>query len=81
MNTKLTLTMDDRIIKKAKTYAGKKHTSLSRLIENYFKLIVRDEPGGEAPTPLVQKLSGVLKIRQGEDMREEYTDYLMRKYR
>ena len=81
MKTKLTLTMDDRIIKKAKTYAGKKHTSLSRLIENYFKLIARDEPGGEAPTPLVQKLSGVLKIRQGEDMRDEYTDYLMRKYR
>ena len=81
MKTKLTLTMDDRIIKKAKTYAGKKHTSLSRLIENYFKIIADDESGSAAPTPLVQKLSGVIKIRQGEDIRDEYTDYLIRKYR
>lgn len=81
MNTKLTLTMDDRVIKRAKTYASKQHTSLSRLIENYFKIIAGDESWSDAPTPLVQKLSGVIKIRQGEDVRDEYTDYLIRKYR
>lgn len=81
MNTKLTLTMDNRVIKRAKTYAGKKHESLSRLVENYFNIIAQDEPDKEAPTPLVQKLSGVIKIRKGEDIRDEYTDYLIRKYR
>ena len=39
MNTKLTLTIDQSVIEKAKKYAKEKERSLSDLIENYLKLI------------------------------------------
>ncbi|HEV7382270.1 MAG TPA: DUF6364 family protein [Dyadobacter sp.] len=43
MNTKLTLTIEQSIIEKAKKYAKKTDTSLSSLIENYLKALTSDE--------------------------------------
>ena len=43
MNTKLTLTIDRSVIEKAKKYASEKGRSLSYIIENYLKIITRDE--------------------------------------
>ena len=37
MNTKLTLTIEQTVIEKAKKYAKGKERSLSSLIENYLK--------------------------------------------
>jgi hypothetical protein len=37
MKTKLTLTLDEEIIKKGKTYAAKQHISLSNLLERFLK--------------------------------------------
>ena len=37
MNTKLTLTVEKKVIAKAKSYAKKQNRSLSKLVENYFK--------------------------------------------
>ena len=39
MNTKLTLTIEQSIIEKAKKYASGKGRSLSDIIENYLKII------------------------------------------
>ena len=39
MSTKLTLTIEGTIIKKAKLYASKEDRSLSDLIENYLKAL------------------------------------------
>jgi hypothetical protein len=38
MDTKLTLKLNGDIIEQAKTYAKKKNTSLSKLIESYLGL-------------------------------------------
>ena len=43
MNTKLTLTIEGSVIEKAKKYASEKGRSLSYIIENYLKIITRDE--------------------------------------
>jgi len=43
MNTKLTLTIEQTLIEKAKEYAKAKGRSLSDIVENYFKAIVKDE--------------------------------------
>lgn len=44
MNTKLTLTINDAVIKKrAKSYAQKQGRSLSALIENYLMAITQKE--------------------------------------
>lgn len=40
MNTKLTLSLDKNVIEDAKRYADDSKTSLSDIVENYFKAIV-----------------------------------------
>ena len=47
MNTKLTLTIEDSVIEKAKKYAKTKENSLSNIIENYLKALVKQEPKEE----------------------------------
>ena len=53
MDTKLTLKLDGDIIEQAKTYAKKKNTSLSKLIESYLTLLI-DPNEKEEVTPLVK---------------------------
>ena len=69
MTTKLTLTMDDQVIKKAKGYAADKGRSLSELVENYFlSLTYGDVPAGkEELTPAVRSLLGSFKTPKGYD--------------
>lgn len=43
MNTKLTLTINDTVIKRAKSYAQKQGRSLSAVIENYLMAITQKE--------------------------------------
>ena len=41
MNTKLTLTIEQEIIERAKLYAKSKNRSLSDIIENYLKILTK----------------------------------------
>ncbi|MGB1451779.1 MAG: DUF6364 family protein, partial [Marinirhabdus sp.] len=43
MNTKLTLTIERKIIEKAKNYAKGKNRSLSDIIENYLKTLTKED--------------------------------------
>lgn len=83
MDTKLTLKLDETVIRKAKVFAQREHKSLSHLVENYFKVITakKKETEKEDVSPLVKSLSGVIKLKEGEDVKEEYTNYLTGKYR
>ena len=47
MKTKLTLRLDDAVIARAKTYAAARGTSVSGLVEDYFRLVAA-EPRGSA---------------------------------
>ncbi|WP_254562564.1 DUF6364 family protein [Dyadobacter diqingensis] len=47
MNTKLTLTIDDAIVDKAKQYARQEGRSLSDLVENYLKAVTAASPHDE----------------------------------
>ena len=80
MNTKLTLRMDDELIRSAKRYSGKSGTSVSRLVADYFALIDAGEgvPGPEI-TPRVRSLIGSLK---GATVTEDdYRRHIEEKYR
>lgn len=82
MDTKLTLSMDKKIIEEAKKYARKRNTSLSNLIENYLISVTnKSTQTGEEVTPLVRSLSGVLKLSGRIDHKKKYSDYLASKYR
>jgi hypothetical protein len=61
VNTKLTLRLDDGLIKAAKRHAGKSGKSVSRLVADYFALIDADAAPADADlTPRVRALLGAL---------------------
>jgi hypothetical protein len=80
MNTKLTIKLDDDVITRAKTYAKRRKTSLSRMIESYLDSVTKPESKGIEITPLVKSLSGVITLKDDYDYKKDRTDYLIKKY-
>ena len=80
MDTKLTLRIKKKTIERGKTFAKKRKTSLSKMIENYLDKITIDSVDEETITPLVKSLSGVLKGASG-NYKKDYADYLEKKYK
>ncbi len=82
MNTKLTLTIEQTIIKKAKKYARQKGRSLSDIIENYLKIITKDKLKSDIEiTPLTKSLKGSFKAPDNFDYKEQLSKRLSEKYR
>ncbi|EMY82553.1 hypothetical protein ES731_02015 [Psychroflexus gondwanensis] len=80
MDKKLTLSLNENIIETAKRYAKSNKTSLSKLIESYLNSITEERKESEI-TPLVKSLSGVISIPDDFDEKQEYTSFLMDKYK
>ena len=82
MDKKLTLSLNDNIIETAKRYAKSNNISLSKLIESYLGSLTKKEQKKEDQiTPLVKSLSGVISIEDDFDEKDEYTQYLIEKYK
>lgn len=85
MNAKLTLSLDKEVIEQAKAYAKERGISLSKMLENYLKVITSKEPKDKKEieiSPFVKSLAVPgLKPRTKEEMRKEYGEYLEKKYR
>jgi hypothetical protein len=83
MEAKLTLSMDENVIKKAKDFAKKNHTSLSRMIEDYFSNLTKKEAKVDVDelSPLVKSLSGILNLPDDFDFKKDRTNYLEKKYK
>ena len=60
MEAKLTLKLDQKIIDSAKEYAKTNRTSLSNLVENFFKNLTHNDNSSEKYPPLIEQLSGVV---------------------
>lgn len=82
MNAKLTLTIEQEVIKKAKLYAKNKNRSLSDIIENYLDLLTnKNQTEKEETNPLVESLRGAFKdIDTGFDYKEELMKNLEEKH-
>ena len=81
MNTKLTLTIEQTLIEKAKEYAKSKGRSLSDIVENYFKAIVKEEGVVKShATPITDSLRGSFKAPKDFDYKKELTKALTEKY-
>lgn len=83
MNTKLTLTIEQEIIKRAKEYAKHKNRSLSDIIENYLKILTKEEQKEKAKklNPIVKSLKGSFKMpKTGMDYKKELRNRLEEKY-
>lgn len=80
MDKKLTLSLDDSTIEAAKLYAKSNKISLSKLIESYLNSLSSKTKPSEI-TPLVESLSGVISIDDNFDEKEEYSRFLIEKYK
>ncbi|WP_026450435.1 DUF6364 family protein [Aequorivita capsosiphonis] len=82
MNTKLTLTIEQKVIKKAKEYAKDKNRSLSDIIENYLKTLTKKDQAedSEKLNPIVKSLKGSFKMPKDMDYKEELRNRLEEKY-
>ena len=82
MNTKLTLTIEREIIDRAKSYAKEKNRSLSDIIENYLKLLTKEEQKSKNKklNPIVESLKGSFKMPKDMDYKKELLNRLEEKY-
>jgi len=81
MNTKLTLTIEQRLIERAKQYAKGKGRSLSDIVENYLKIITKEKIEQKTETtPIVSSLRGSFKAPQSFDYKKELSEKLSEKY-
>jgi hypothetical protein len=82
MTTKLTLRIDDKVIRRAKEAARSKGVSLSRIVEDYFRALSGQKEKEAPESPVLSELSGVLSTGIGtRKLRAEYKKHLQEKYR
>ena len=80
MTTKLTLTIEQEVIKVAKTYAQRKGQSLSQLIESYLKTLTAKSVDEAELSPRVKKLVGIVKLPKNFNYKNALAEELSRKY-
>jgi len=74
---KLTLSIDEGVIRRARRYSRRHNVSISRLVTNYLAGL--DEPQGGLPTSrTVNRLRGILPASVTV---EEHREHLEKKYR
>jgi hypothetical protein len=79
MTTKLTLTMDNTVIDRAKEYAREKNSSVSRIVETYLDTI-SDSTGPEVlHAPVTDSLMGMFHD-DGRDYKEVINEAKMERY-
>ena len=81
MTTKLTLTLDDKVIKGAKKYAKDNGRSVSELVESYFKsLTAPSNDQLETLSPSLRSLMGSFKAPADFDYKKILRDAKRRKF-
>jgi len=79
MTKKLTLSINEKTVQKAKRISRRRGKSLSKIVEEYLNSITEKEEQKES---LVKKSSGVLegKVPVNLDWKKSKADYLKKKY-
>lgn len=81
MTTKLTLTLDNKVIERAKIYSKKNNISLSRLVEFYLKTLSSSlENKMENIPPITKELSGIAKMEKALSDNELLAEALNKKF-
>ncbi len=79
MQTKLTLRMEEALVRRAKRYSARSGRSVSRLVSDYFALIDSGLDANAAElTPRVQSLIGALAQRDVAE--EDYKRHIEQKH-
>ena len=75
MLTKLTLTIEEAVVAKAKRYAQQKNRSVSRIVEEYLNSIsdstTKINPDFLGPAPITDRIAGMFSEEySGQDYKE-----------
>jgi len=74
---KLTLSVDNRVVSRAKQYAKSQGVSVSHMVETYLAAVVEPKPAARGATPVLNSIRGILKKANVND----YRKHLAIKYR
>lgn len=74
---KLTLSVDNRVVSRAKQYAKSRGVSVSHMVETYLAAVVDSSTPTGGTTPILRSIRGVLKKANVDD----YRKHLAAKYR
>jgi hypothetical protein len=82
MTTKLTLSLEENVIKEAKTLAKTKGKSLSNLVENYLKALILQKQNAEIEiSPAIKQLVGCIKPLDDDlDYKNSVAEEIYKKY-
>ena len=75
---KLTLSVDDRLIRLAKEWARTRGVSISQIVSAFFVSIVSSNQPPEKMPPVLDRLSGILE--ETDTHIENYHEHLKNKY-
>jgi hypothetical protein len=78
MNTKLTLRMDENIVRKAKMEAKRRGKSVSQMVAEYIESIGLQQNSEKDLPPTTASLVGILKGKKISE--EDYKTHLREKY-
>ncbi len=76
MTSKITLYSEEKLIKEIKRYAKEQDTSVSKIVNQFFKNLLQSEKKEHPKSKLTDSLTGVLS--QGNKV--DYNAYLEEKY-
>ena len=74
---KLTLSVDDRVVSRAKQYAKRRGVSVSEMVEAYLSAVAEPALPATGAIPILRSVRGVLKHADVD----EYRKHLAAKYR
>ena len=74
---KLTLSVDDGVVSRAKQYARLQGVSVSEMVESYLAAVANPVSPSQPDAPVLRSIRGILKRADVKD----YRDYLTHKYR
>lgn len=81
MKAKINLSIDEKLVYKIKAYAEEKHTSVSELVEEYFKRTVEKPAKKHNLIELVKSLPKVeLPYADDVDLKKQYYEEQASKY-
>ena len=78
MDAKLTLSIDSSVISSMKGYASENNSSISQIVESFFRNLLSSQSKNRKISPLVQELSGIIPVEKND--RNDYINYLEAKY-
>jgi len=80
MTTKLTLTVEESTIKRAKSYAKHTGRSLSELVGNYLETLVDNNKDNLQLSPKLKQIAGAVKLSEDFDEKASLDAYFRDKH-